>query len=238
MTKYLHTPHISHISPLLVFAFSFLSLGGILFPDIVSAQTNYVPLTGIPGVDPNENLTLVSYLNALYILTITIGALFGVIKIAYAGVKYAMSDIVTDKEKAKKDIIGVLLGLGILLATYVVLYTINPDLTKLNILENAQSPQTQTLPSQTVSTGGNNTQVLGTKWTQGSNNTQTAQEFEDLCSQQGGTPESKGLFSFTVECTRPQSSVQTLQEFIDQCNGDVITHSDGSMECLVTQPSA
>jgi len=121
-------------------------------PGVVFAQgDSYVPLAGIPGVDSN-NLTLVSYLNALYILSISIGALFGVIKLAYAGVKYAMSDIVTDKESAKKDIYGVLFGLAILLTTYVVLYTINPNLTNLNILQNATPPSqpTQSLTEEQI----------------------------------------------------------------------------------------
>jgi hypothetical protein len=49
-----------------------------------------------------------------------------------------MGDVITDKESAKKDIYGALFGLAILLATYVVLNTINPQLTNLNILESAQ----------------------------------------------------------------------------------------------------
>ena len=52
--------------------------------------------------------------------------------------KYSLSDIVTDKASAKHDIQGVLLGLAILLIPFIVLNTINPNLTSLNILKSAQ----------------------------------------------------------------------------------------------------
>ncbi len=70
-------------------------------------------------------------------LTISIGAFIGVIKLSIAGVKYAMSDVVTDKSSAKKDIMGVFLGLAILLVPFIVLKQINPDLVNLELLKNA-----------------------------------------------------------------------------------------------------
>ncbi|MCA9363619.1 hypothetical protein KC727_00125 [Candidatus Kaiserbacteria bacterium] len=95
----------------------------------------YVPLAGIPGVTDQPDL--VSYINALYMLTISVGGLYGVIKIAIAGIKWSVSDVVTDKSDAKKGVYGALLGLAILLSTYVVLNTINPQLTNLNIFGRA-----------------------------------------------------------------------------------------------------
>jgi hypothetical protein len=97
----------------------------------------FTPMVGIPGVSTSGAADLPTYINQIYILTISIGALFGVIKISFAGVKYSMSDVVTSKESAKEDIKGVLLGLAILLLPFVVLNTINPDLIKLDVLKNA-----------------------------------------------------------------------------------------------------
>lgn len=116
-----------------------LAIGLFLtFSTLAFAQGEaYQPLTGIPGVDPN-NLSLVSYVNALFLLSIALGAMLAVIKIVLAGFKYMFTDVVTTKSDAKSDIYGALLGLGILLATFVVLYTINPQLTSLNILTGAQ----------------------------------------------------------------------------------------------------
>lgn len=100
---------------------------------IASAQATFVPLAGIPGVTPSSG-GLADYLNKLYIFLIVVGAILGAIKISIAGAKYALSDIITDKASAKKDIQGVLLGLAILLIPYVVLSTIYSGLTNLNIL--------------------------------------------------------------------------------------------------------
>ncbi len=99
----------------------------------IGAPATFVPLAGIPGVAPSSG-GLADYLNKLYIFLIVVGAVFGAIKISIAGAKYALSDIITDKASAKKDIQGVLLGLAILLIPYIVLSTIYSGLTNLNIL--------------------------------------------------------------------------------------------------------
>lgn len=112
-------------------------LGGISFS---FAATEYVPLVGIPGLtDIQGPKTIPQYINTIYILTITIGALAGVMRIAWAGVKYSLSEIITEKESAKKDIRGVLLGLAILLIPFIVLNTINPDLVNLDVLKGAKT---------------------------------------------------------------------------------------------------
>ncbi len=103
-----------------------------LLPALAAGE--YTPLVGIPGIDPNSKPSLPDYINKIYLLTIAIGVLIAVMRIAYAGVKYSMSGVVTDKASAKNDIKGVLLGLAILLLPALVLGTINPDLLKLDVL--------------------------------------------------------------------------------------------------------
>ena len=96
-------------------------------------QATYVPLVGLPGITAASKIP--DYINAVYLLTISLGALAGVLRIAWAGVKYSLSDVVTNKSAAKDDIQGVLIGLAILLIPFIVLNTINPNLTKLNVLD-------------------------------------------------------------------------------------------------------
>jgi len=78
-----------------------------------------------------------SYISALYSLSIAVAAVLVVVRLMMAGVQYMLSEIVTDKEKAKKGIREALLGLLIILAAVTILQTINPNLVKLDFLSNA-----------------------------------------------------------------------------------------------------
>lgn len=108
---------------------------------VVFAQdsSNYTPIVTIPGMkDFNSSKGGVEqYINALYILTITIASILAVVKIIFGGVKWMLSDVITDKSAAKKDIRGALLGLLIVLSAVLILNTINVNLTNLNIFQNA-----------------------------------------------------------------------------------------------------
>jgi len=110
-----------------------------LFVSFAEAAGQYVPIVGIPGLTNQNTASLPEYINRIYFFTITIGAMYGVVKIAFAGVKYSMSDIITSKESAKEDIKGVLLGLAILLIPFIVLRTINPELTRLDVLSSVKN---------------------------------------------------------------------------------------------------
>lgn len=132
--------------------FLFLLISIFSIGELASAQTYaettvprvvYEPVVQIPGLDPNTQGTD-QYVNALYLLSITVAALLAVVKIIFGGVKWMLSDVVTDKSSAKKDIWGAILGLLIVLSAVLILNTINKDLTKLNFLENA-SPLSITL---------------------------------------------------------------------------------------------
>lgn len=131
--------------------FFFLTLATIA----TAEGSKYTPLVGIPGITTSGAKSIGEYLNAIYILLISVGGLIGVVKISMAGVKYSMSDIVTDKGEAKKDIVGVLLGLAILLIPAIVLETIYPNLTNLDVLKSA--PKVKLEPSRGGAGGGGNT---------------------------------------------------------------------------------
>lgn len=119
----------------------FLSLFCILelFYGVEASAQTYVPLAGIPGVTDTGQRTLSDYINALFILSISVGAMIGVVKIALGGFKYMMSEVITNKSDALQDIKGALIGLGILISTFVVLSTINPELVNIsNMFEGAK----------------------------------------------------------------------------------------------------
>src|SRR3989344_6681203 len=75
---------------------------------------------------------LVTYLNTLFKLAITVGAILAVLRLLYAGYMYMASDVWTSKETAKGIFRDVFLGLFLLLSIYIILAQINPNLLNLN----------------------------------------------------------------------------------------------------------
>ncbi len=88
------------------------------------------------------------YVNAVYRLLIGAAALLAVIKLMMAGFKYMLTDVVTSKADAKKDIKASLIGLLIILSATTLLGTINPEITKLDILRNASKVTVQNTATQ------------------------------------------------------------------------------------------
>ena len=117
---------------ILFFLIFFLLLS---FSRVYAANAEFVPLVGLPGITNIKTATLAEYVNAVYLVFIGLGALIAVVRISWIGVKYSMSDSVIHKIDAKKEILGALLGLAILLIPYIVLTAINPKLTSLEVLK-------------------------------------------------------------------------------------------------------
>lgn len=89
----------------------------------------YTPLAGIPGLTTTngEVPKIPDLIEALYRLAIIVGAIYGVVRITIAGIKYMTTQSVGNKNEAKKDIQNVLFGLLILLAAVLILRTIIGD---------------------------------------------------------------------------------------------------------------
>lgn len=105
----------------------------LLIPVFSYGQSDFVPLIGIPGLDPG-GLDSNTYINALYIIAISLAAALAVVKLLLAGLRYIVSDVIPSKEQAKKDIRNALIGLLIVIGAVLVLNTINPNLTDLDVL--------------------------------------------------------------------------------------------------------
>lgn len=99
----------------------------LIAPLTVFAAIGYVnPLVTIPGYNPGDGLQ--SFVNLLYGIAISIAALLAVIKIVIAGVKWMLSDVVTSKAEAKKDIQSALFGLIIIISAVLIITIINPSI--------------------------------------------------------------------------------------------------------------
>ena len=113
----------------------YLFIGGILFlavPSVVFGQNVYKPLISIPGITDSSDFG--QYINALYSLSISIAALMAVIKIIIAGVKYMLSDVVTNKSEAINDIRSSVVGLIIVISAVLILTEINPKLVETEVI--------------------------------------------------------------------------------------------------------
>lgn len=101
------------------------------------AYAEFKPFQTLPGLQNAGNLTTQQYIDALYVIAIAAASILAVLKLMWAGAQYMLSEVVTKKEDAKKDIRGAILGLLIILAAVTILNTINPNLTQINFLRNA-----------------------------------------------------------------------------------------------------
>ncbi len=84
--------------------------------------------------DPNSSLA--SFFSALFYAALAIGAVLAVLRLGYAGFLYMMSDAWGTKQRATGMIQEVVLGLLLLMAVWLILNQINPDILNLDILQN------------------------------------------------------------------------------------------------------
>lgn len=118
--------------------FTIIVIIGVSVAQLTFAQETgkiYKSLVELPinlGSDRTEE-----FVRILYILSVSVAAFLAFVKIIFGGVKYMLSDVITNKEDAKKDIRGALIGLLIVISAFLVLNTINPQLVQLNIFGDA-----------------------------------------------------------------------------------------------------
>ncbi|OGG52413.1 hypothetical protein A3H16_02455 [Candidatus Kaiserbacteria bacterium RIFCSPLOWO2_12_FULL_53_8] len=102
----------------------------------------FVPLAQTPGSSKLGQLyatqgDLSNFVNSLFKFALVIGAIGAVLRIAYAGYLYMGAADMWSTKSAAKGILGeVTFGLLLLLAIYLILYQINPDILTLKALQN------------------------------------------------------------------------------------------------------
>lgn len=119
-----------------------------LFPVFLYAQGNggstapgsdsitFTTILPFIGGDPNTGTwnidSLGELVNDLFLLALVTGALLAVVKLVIAGATYMLGDVVTQKQTAIASIKGAVLGLLLILSTWLILTQINPDITSSN----------------------------------------------------------------------------------------------------------
>ncbi len=102
--------------------------------DLLAASIKYTPMTDIPFLTDwaTGDATAIAIINKLFMLSITLGAMLAVFMFIWGGLQMIIatdqaSAITKGKEKMKNAILGLLM----LLSTYLVLSAINPQITNL-----------------------------------------------------------------------------------------------------------
>ena len=98
------------------------------------------PIVGPCSNNPDNDCTkipwIAQYIGAIYFYGLRIGAMFSVLMIIVGGVVYLTAGVNPGSvSKAKGYILSSLFGMVILFGSYLILYQINPDLTKLPSIE-------------------------------------------------------------------------------------------------------
>lgn len=116
---------------LTVFAFvlPLLFLLFFFFSSPVLAQDSYQMLQPLPGVEPpTSEGGFMGYVVGMFNLLIGVAAVLAIIFIAIGGIQYITTDSISNKESGKQTINSAIFGLLLALASWLILYTINPNL--------------------------------------------------------------------------------------------------------------
>jgi hypothetical protein len=182
MKKYLkYTIKISAIITFSLIIFS-SSAGFIL------AQSNnidYVPLAPLPGTTKDQcsgsgnaldmlsgsndcTTNFATYLPGAFNFIVGLSAVLAFVVLTYGGVLYMTSDAINNKKEGRKYIENALWGLGLVLASYVILYTINPQILsfKLKLVQPETSNQSPDILSALAASTAAGTPVTGQAMTQ------------------------------------------------------------------------
>ncbi|MDD5152527.1 MAG: peptidoglycan DD-metalloendopeptidase family protein [Candidatus Pacebacteria bacterium] len=130
--------YISKILATLVLVFLITLISHIAFAD--QTPLSYTPLTTLPGITKEgiASSGVHNYLSGVFALVIALAGALAVLILVVGGVQYVASGITPDqKGRAKERIKNALIGLALILGSWLILNSINPAL---------KSPALQSLP--------------------------------------------------------------------------------------------
>lgn len=127
-------------------------------PSLGGGNLGYCPLEPIQNFTVGTaNADLPTLLKGLFRILFSLSALLAVGRLVVGGIMYMTSDVAGNKTQAKKWATSALYGLLILAGSYLILYTINPDLVRLNLTIPKTHRYTPAILPTTQNQGGNTT---------------------------------------------------------------------------------
>ncbi len=192
-----------------------------------NGQINYAPLEPLSfnsnfGYGP-QTTTLQTYLSEIYTLTVTIGGLLAVTLLVVGGVRYMLSEGFTDVDKAKRQMKSAVWGLLIILGSFLILYTINPNLLNFKLAIPQLANQQPSTFSPTTGTGGGSTALPGVT-PLNAQQSQAVQNFYDssgtnakvLAVSSVNTGDTAAYNAFNTECQNAASQT-SLSQYANAC---------------------
>jgi hypothetical protein len=114
----------------------FIFIWQILILPIKSFALDYVPLEGKAFEDfggANTAGDLTTFLSQVFSFGLALATALAVIMIVWGGVKIMLTESVFEKDDGKEKIKNAIYGLLLALVSWLILYTINPDLLNFNL---------------------------------------------------------------------------------------------------------
>jgi hypothetical protein len=130
-----------------------------LFCGGANGECTYTPLEPLPvpeGAQSGRDFG--TFVSGIFRLLITFGGLFAVVMITVAGIGYMISESAVDIDKAKSRAKAALWGLVLLLGSWLILNTINPNILRFDLLRTSTTSLQNSNPGpQSVVPAGQNT---------------------------------------------------------------------------------
>lgn len=115
---------------------------------VVPNNLPYIPLEPLPGQPTNGSPNFCNLLSLLFKVLIYFGGMVAVLFLVLGGITYMVSEVVDKRSAARERIKAALYGLLLLLVSWIILYTINPQL--VNACNMVQPTQTGVYYAQTT----------------------------------------------------------------------------------------
>ncbi len=118
----------------------------LFYPFLVFAQDYHLPFFKLKEVSPGS---LERFLQNLFKFGLGVAGFLAVVFLIWGSIEYMLyPSNLTQEKKAKEKIWNAIFGLILILATYLILYNINPDLVKIRLPKEMEV----SIPTSTTST--------------------------------------------------------------------------------------
>ena len=104
------------------------------FGQISTTSRGYIPLEPLPGIsEANQPVNFDTFISGLFRFSIGFAAALAVVMIIVGGIQYLSTDAWQGKSEGKERIKNALAGLLLAISSWIILNTINPELTSINL---------------------------------------------------------------------------------------------------------